>query len=124
MNRYGDTLRVFIKILKMSIGNQFHWIVQRLALLLAAGLLGISLMGARQVPGRNLSGQILDEQGNGIAGASIIVKGSTRGVMADENGRFSIEVSRNDVLVISFLGYEDKEELVGQQDDIVIRMVP
>lgn len=108
----------------MLIDNQFHRIAQRLALLLAAGLLGISLMGAQQVPRRNLSGQILDEQGNGIAGASIIVKGSTRGVMADENGQFTIEVSRDDVLVVSFLGYEDKEELVGQQDDIVIRMVP
>ena len=58
---------------------------------------------------RNVSGVILDETDQGIPGAYVVVKGETRGAMTDDQGRFNISVSPDDVLVASFLGYLDEE---------------
>lgn len=77
-----------------------------------------------QSQSRTISGTILDENNEGIAGASVIVKGSTRGVITDTDGKFSIEVSDNETLVISFLGYQDSEVKVGDQKELVISLVP
>ena len=73
---------------------------------------------------RTVSGRIVDENNVGVAGAAVIVKGGTRGVMADVDGRFSISVKNSEVLVISFLGYEDKEVTVGTQDVINVKIEP
>ena len=73
---------------------------------------------------RNVSGIILDETDQGIPGAYVVVKGETRGAMTDDQGRFNISVSPNDVLVASFLGYLDEEVKVGEQIKITIKLVP
>ena len=59
---------------------------------------------------RLVRGIILDENGLGVAGASVIIKGGTRGVIADENGRFALDASQGEIFVVSFLGYEDKDK--------------
>ena len=73
---------------------------------------------------RVLDGIVLDENGTGVAGASVVVKGGTRGVMADVDGRFSIGVNDGDVLIVSFLGYEDADVKVGTQNNITVRLTP
>ena len=73
---------------------------------------------------RNVTGVILDETDAGIAGAYIVVKGETRGVMTDDQGRFNISVSPSDVLIASFLGYLDEEVKVGDQTKMTIKLVP
>lgn len=73
---------------------------------------------------RNVTGVILDETDAGIPGAYVIVKGETRGAMTDDRGRFNITVSPKDVLVASFLGYKDEEVKVGDQTDIIIKLLP
>ena len=73
---------------------------------------------------RNVSGVILDETDQGIPGAYVVVKGETRGAMTDDQGRFNISVSPNDVLVASFLGYLDEEVKVGDQTKLTIKLVP
>ena len=62
-----------------------------------------------------MTGKVLDETGAGIPGASIVVKGSTRGVTTDVDGSFEFEVAAADVLQISYLGYETQEITVGAQ---------
>lgn len=44
-----------------------------------------------------------------LAGATVQVKGSKRSVVTDENGKFSIEANTGDVLVISYVGFEQQE---------------
>ena len=73
---------------------------------------------------RNVSGVILDETDQGIAGAYVVVKGETRGAMTDDQGRFNISVSPKDVLIASFLGYVDEEVAVGDQTKLTIKLVP
>ena len=56
---------------------------------------------------RKITGQISDSNtGEPIPGAAIVIEGTSTGVTTDMNGKFSLDVSKNDaVLLISFLGY-------------------
>ena len=58
----------------------------------------------------SVSGQVLDSvTGEGIPFAGIFIKGTTTGVSADDNGAFSIEVSKGDILLVSSIGFIEQE---------------
>ena len=64
--------------------------------------------------GVSVSGRVIDEENNEpVVGASILIKGSSVGTIADFNGAFSIDASIGDVLVISFVGYTTQEVTVA-----------
>lgn len=59
---------------------------------------------------REISGQVLDEAGIPLAGASILVENTKNGVFTDFDGKYKINVSATDkVLVFSFLGFETQK---------------
>ena len=63
------------------------------------------------------------EDGLGIPGASIVVKGTQTGTVTDFNGAYSIQVpGPNAVLVFSFIGMKTQEILVGTQSVINLVM--
>ncbi len=64
---------------------------------------------------KNITGRVADQDGNPLLGASIIVKGTDRGVMSDLDGNYSIEAARGDVLVFSFIGYTSQEVVINGQ---------
>lgn len=66
-------------------------------------------------------GRVLDETKAGVPGATVIVKGSTRGVITGNDGTFSIDVKPTDVIEISYLGYETQSIPVGTKTNIVTR---
>ena len=56
---------------------------------------------------RSVSGKVVDEKGEAIIGASIIVKGSSIGTSTDVDGNFTINnISDNALLVVSSIGYK------------------
>ncbi len=63
-----------------------------------------------------IQGRVLDsdEPPASIPGVSISVKGTTRGVVSDINGYFTIEAEKNDVLVFSFVGFKTEEFVVNR----------
>ena len=64
-----------------------------------------------------VTGQILDENGLPLPGANIIEEGTSNGVAADLDGRFTINVTSNtSMLVISYVGYKDKTIAAAQSD--------
>ncbi len=69
-----------------------------------------------------LSGRVLDENKAGIAGATVIIKGGTRGVITDIDGRFLIDVKPTDAIEISYLGYDSQIIKVGTQTQLTIEM--
>ena len=72
----------------------------------------------------DLEGVVIDETGLPIPGATVHIKGSTKGVMTDLDGRFTISVQRGDQLMVSFLGYEEALfEYSGQKHES-ITLVP
>jgi TonB-linked SusC/RagA family outer membrane protein len=58
-----------------------------------------------------------------LPGANVILKGTTRGLITDLDGKYSIEVpSKEAILVFSFVGYTDQEIQVGDQNVINVAL--
>ena len=73
-----------------------------------AGAEGHALHETLQQSEEQVSGVVTDEYGP-VAGAAIKVKNLLVGTVTDADGKFSIGLSKGAVLVVSFLGYKDKE---------------
>lgn len=69
-----------------------------------------------------VTGKILDEQGQPLPGAGIVVKGTTTGTSADIDGNYSLRVGSNQTLVVSFIGYKDQEVAVNGRATINIAL--
>jgi TonB-linked SusC/RagA family outer membrane protein len=67
-------------------------------------------------------GKVKDALNQGIPGANVLVKGTTRGTTADAAGDFTITVANNDVLVVSYLGYTTQEVPVNGQSQLSITL--
>ena len=57
----------------------------------------------------NLSGVIKDESGEPVIGANIMIKGSTTGSISDMDGRFSLQVPSDAILLVTYVGYISQE---------------
>ena len=53
-----------------------------------------------------VTGRVVDEKGNPIVGATIVIVGTTQGVASDAEGRYLIAAKPDDVLRVSFIGYK------------------
>ncbi|WP_370089674.1 SusC/RagA family TonB-linked outer membrane protein [Ekhidna sp.] len=71
---------------------------------------------------RTVTGKVTDDVGEGIPGATVLVKGTTNGVVTDIDGSYSLTVSDNDVIVVSFVGFETQEISVGNRSVIDVSM--
>jgi TonB-linked SusC/RagA family outer membrane protein len=68
-----------------------------------------------------ISGSVLDEEGRPLPGATVYVKGNeTGGISTDSDGKFAIEASEGDVLVISFMGMKTKEIEISAKKNLRI----
>ena len=75
---------------------------------------------------RQVTGQILNnETGDKIAGASITLKGSSKGAVSDANGNFSIGVPQTgtSILEIKFIGYASQNITVTNQTSVLVNLV-
>ena len=68
---------------------------------------------------KKVTGKVRDSEGE-LIGATVMEKGTSNGVITDYNGNFSIDVSPNATLVISYVGYVTQEIRVGNQSNINI----
>jgi TonB-linked SusC/RagA family outer membrane protein len=73
---------------------------------------------------KTIRGKVTDEKGLGLPGASIIVKGSTVGASTDDNGNYAITAASGSTLVVSYLGYINKEVVVGDNTSLNITLNP
>ena len=75
-----------------------------------------------QQSNRRITGVVKDAIGEPIIGANIVVKGTTNGIITDINGNFSLMVSENAILQISYIGYQTQEIPTKGQTNIQITM--
>ena len=68
---------------------------------------------------KKVTGKVRDSEGE-LIGATVMEKGTSNGVITDYNGNFSIDVSPNATLVVSYVGYVTQEVRVGNQSNINI----
>ena len=70
---------------------------------------------------REVKGTVRDENDEPVIGAAIKVKGTTSGTITDMDGNFNIMAANSDYLVVSYLGYDDKE-LQANKDFVEVSM--
>lgn len=61
----------------------------------------------------DVKGTVSDSSGEPLIGASILVKGTTTGVITDMDGKYSISAPSNATLVFSYIGCKDSEEAIA-----------
>lgn len=69
---------------------------------------------------KKLTGVIRDHLGEPIAGANVVVKGTTNGTITGMDGDFSLEVPERGTLLISYIGYLSKELAIGTAQTIEV----
>ena len=62
-----------------------------------------------------VTGTVSSDEGP-LPGASIVVKGTSKGTTTDFNGNYSIEARSGETLVFSYIGYRSEERVVGPQN--------
>ena len=70
-----------------------------------------------------VKGTVNGENGTPLSGASITLKRTNRGTTTDNNGAFTISASKGNTLVVSAIGYAEKEVRIGDQTTITIDLV-
>lgn len=71
-----------------------------------------------------ISGKVTDESGLPLPGATVIIKGTSKGASSDFDGNYSINASQGDVLEFSFVGYNSKDVTVGTSNVINVSLDP
>jgi len=64
----------------------------------------------------HVTGQVVDQNGNPLAGVSIRVRGTNAGAITDNNGRFQLDAPAGSVLEISFIGYQTQTITLGNEN--------
>ena len=77
-----------------------------------------------QAQERTITGTVTDESGDILTGATVRVKGTSRGTQTDLDGNYSIRVNEGDTLVFSYIGYKSLEIAVTDQEviDVVLEI--
>jgi hypothetical protein len=68
---------------------------------------------------KNFIGIVFDENNNPMPGASICIKSIDGQINADSNGEFSILAKKDDILVFSYVGYENVELQLKKDDSLL-----
>ncbi|MDR2919001.1 MAG: TonB-dependent receptor [Tannerella sp.] len=71
---------------------------------------------------RQITGRVIDKQGEPLPGANVMEKGTTNGIITDIDGRFTLNVNQGAVLAISYIGFLTMEVTVGNQASITIEL--
>jgi len=84
----------------------------------------IGLVSTQLVAQNRVTGRIVDERNEPLAGAYVVVVGKMTGTTADAQGRYAINAERNETLRFSFIGYEEKEVKVGSGSVVDVALFP
>ena len=67
-----------------------------------------------------LNGQVMDHKSlKPVPGASIIIRGTTNGALADAEGKFKLQVKKGDVIVVSYVGLQTQQISVNSANLVV-----
>ena len=94
------------------------------ALILCPLLLCIAFVSQAQT--KTISGKILDEKGNPVVGASIVVKGGKSGTTTDATGHFSfVAPAGTTAVTVSYIGYASQDlDVTTSSNDVSISLQP
>lgn len=66
---------------------------------------------------KKITGVVVDDKGEAVIGANILIKGTTNGTISDMDGKFALDVTEGAMIEISFIGYTSQNiKYIGQTD--------
>lgn len=71
-----------------------------------------------------VKGRVTGGDGSPLYGVSVYVKGTNRGTTTNANGEFLLEANRGETIVISSVGYQAQEFVVGGNKNLTVNLVP
>ena len=71
-----------------------------------------------------VTGLVTDQNDVPLAGVSIVLKGTTKGVSTNFDGIYKIQASPGDILVFSYIGFKTTEVTVGEDATVNLKMTP
>lgn len=71
---------------------------------------------------KTVTGKVTDESGTPLPGVTVLEAGTTNGILTDDNGEFSLEVSEKGSLEISFFGFSTQKISVAGQSNFNVSM--
>lgn len=105
-------------MLKVLEGTNLHWkVLNKNRIVISPVSVNDSVNTLNIIP---ITGIIRNEKGEPLEGISIIIKGTTTGIITSSTGQFTINAPANAVLEISGIGYETTEYRINGNDDITI----
>ena len=81
-----------------------------------------SIVSTPQQNTRQITGTVIDATGMPIIGANVMVKGTTNGTITDIDGKFTLEVAKDAILQVSYIGYMNQEISVGNKSVLSISL--
>lgn len=98
--------------------KNMHAFCRRLSSALLLTLISTSI-SAQDI---NVNGRVIDENGDPIIGANVLIKGTSIGTITNIDGDFTIEAPNKDAIIrIGYIGYEEIEIKAGQNLTIVMK---
>ncbi|MCM1020605.1 MAG: TonB-dependent receptor [Muribaculum sp.] len=95
--------------------------MKRICVWLFSLIFGVATLAAQSY---TLKGDVVDETGDPLLGASVIVKGSAVGASTNIDGQFALIVKNGDVVQVTYIGYLSQELTVTGQNNVTIKMEP
>jgi TonB-linked SusC/RagA family outer membrane protein len=71
---------------------------------------------------KTVTGTVTNEDGEPVIGANVVEKGTTNGITTDADGNFRLDVGKDAVLLISYIGYISQELPVKDQSSVAVSM--
>ncbi len=93
----------------------------RKILLTLIAVLGLCAYGFAQ--NRQVTGKVADAQGKPVAGATIMIDGTSTGTTTAADGRFSISAPANGTLIVSFIGYQSQSVAISGRTTVNVTLV-
>ena len=91
-----------------------HLLTKKVLALLAVA--AMSIVGSLAYAQNRVTGTVTDENGEPLAGASVIESGTTNGVMTDLDGQYAITVKEGSTLSFSFIGFLTQDIAVNSSN--------
>jgi len=96
--------------------------MKKIATILFALLISLGAPRVFAQQGRVITGNVVDDNGTPVSGASVILQGSKLGTKTDNNGNFSIQAKTGEVLIVSSVGYLTNRVRVTGSDNVSVRL--
>ena len=93
--------------------------MKKFKLFITLSLLIVSYLGFAQ---NVVTGNVSDDNSLALPGATVVVEGTSNGVTTDFDGNYSISANKGDVLVFSFVGFDNKSVAVGNSNKINVQL--